>query len=53
MPRIAQEIAEDADIEFAGAILRPHSDLMTEEKEKAVEVMNALRKASYMLINNG
>jgi multimeric flavodoxin WrbA len=48
--RIAEEIAKDASVEFAGAILRPHAYLMAENKEKAKKVIGALRKAGYELV---
>jgi multimeric flavodoxin WrbA len=51
--RIAQEIAEDASVEFAGAVLRPHAHLMAEDSEKAKRVTEALRKAGYDLVKKG
>ncbi len=51
--RIAQEIAEDASVEFAGAILRPHAHLMAEGTAKAKKVREALRKAGYELAEKG
>jgi multimeric flavodoxin WrbA len=51
--RIAQEIAEDASVEFAGAILRPHAYLMTGKTEKAKRVKEALNKAGYELVKKG
>lgn len=51
--RIAEEFAKDANVEFAGALLRPHSSLMAENEEKAEEVLEAAKKAGYQLIKNG
>jgi multimeric flavodoxin WrbA len=48
--RIAEEIAKNASVEFAGAILRPHAYLMAENKEKAKKVIEALRKAGHELV---
>jgi len=51
--RIAEEIAKDASVEFAGAILRPHAYLMVENKEKAKKVTEALTKAGHELVEKG
>lgn len=51
--RIAEEIAKDASVEFAGAILRPHASVMIEKKEKAKEVTEALRKVGHDLVQTG
>jgi hypothetical protein len=51
--RIAEEIAKDANVEFAGAILRPHAFVMNENKEKAKIVMNALKQAGFQLVKEG
>jgi hypothetical protein len=51
--RIAKEIAEDASVEFAGAILRPHAYLMDENEEKARVIVTALRQAGFQLIKEG
>lgn len=54
--RIAEELAEDASVEFAGAVLRPHAFLMKEEgqlTEKGEAVLNAVRRAGYELVNEG
>ena len=54
--RIAEELAEDASVEFAGAVLRPHAFLM-KEKGKLTEdgeaVLNAVRRAGYELVKEG
>lgn len=49
--RIAKEIAKDANVEFAGALLRPHFDYMTEEK--AIEIYGAAKKAGHQLASRG
>jgi len=51
--RIAEEIAKDVSVEFAGAILRPHAYLMAENKEKAKKVIEALTKAGHELVKKG
>ncbi len=51
--RIAEEIAKDASVEFAGAILRPHAYLMVENDEKAKKVTEALRKVGRDLVQTG
>jgi multimeric flavodoxin WrbA len=54
--RIAQELAEDASVEFAGAVLRPHAFLMKEGGELTAEgrgVQQAARRAGYELVQEG
>jgi len=54
--RIAEELAEDASVEFAGAVLRPHAFLMKEQgqlTEQGEVVLNAARGAGYELVNDG
>jgi multimeric flavodoxin WrbA len=51
--RIAEEIAKDVNVEFAGAVLRPHVHVMAHNKEKAKKVTEALGKAGYELVKNG
>lgn len=51
--RIAEELAKNVGIEFAGAILRPHASLMEENKEKAKIIVDALKQAGLQLIRNG
>ncbi|MEM3666204.1 MAG: flavodoxin family protein [Candidatus Bathyarchaeia archaeon] len=51
--RIAEELAKDVSIEFAGAILRPHAFLMKENKEKAKIIIDALKQAGFQLIKDG
>jgi multimeric flavodoxin WrbA len=54
--RIVKELAEDASVEYAGAVLRPHASLMRQGGElagAAAEVLEATRKAGYDLIRQG
>lgn len=51
--RIAKELAKDANVEFAGAVLRPHAYLMAENKEKARSILEAARRAGYHLVTKG
>jgi multimeric flavodoxin WrbA len=54
--RIAEEFAEDASVEFAGAVLRPHAFLMRKEGELTEEgkgVLDAVRRAGYELAKDG
>lgn len=50
--RIADELAKDLSVEFAGAVLRPHADLMRGNGEKVKKVTDALRQVGYELIND-
>lgn len=54
--RIARELAADADVEFGGALLRPHANLIW-EKGKPTEggqaVLEAARRAGQELIESG
>jgi multimeric flavodoxin WrbA len=54
--RIARELAEDASVEFAGAVLRPHAYLMKENGELTKDgeaVQGAARRAGYELVKEG
>jgi len=51
--RIAEELVKDVNVEFAGAVLRPHAHLMVENTEKAKKVTEALRKVGHELIKKG
>lgn len=54
--RIAEELAEDMSVEFAGAVLRPHAFLMKEDGELTRDgeaVVNAVRRAGYELVKEG
>ena len=51
--QITKHIAEDASVEFSGAVLRPHVSLMEENKEKAKEIIDAVKKVGYQLVKDG
>ncbi|UCD19384.1 MAG: flavodoxin family protein [candidate division WOR-3 bacterium] len=54
--RIALEFAEDASIEFAGAILRPHAFLMKQQGEltkDGAKILEMVRQAGRELVENG
>jgi multimeric flavodoxin WrbA len=54
--RIAVELAEDASVEFAGALLRPHAFLMKQDgklTESGQAILDAARIAGYDLVKAG
>ncbi|MFX0107713.1 MAG: flavodoxin family protein [Candidatus Hodarchaeota archaeon] len=51
--RIAEEIAEDVTVDFAGAILRPHASLMNEYEEEKTEILKTIRRVGQQLIEKG
>ena len=51
--RIVEELAKDMSVEFSGALLRPHSSYMSENKEKAEKIFEAAKQAGYQLIKEG
>ena len=54
--RIVQELASDANVEFAGAVLRPHAGLMRQHGEVTPDqaaVLRAVRRAGYELLKEG
>jgi multimeric flavodoxin WrbA len=54
--RIAQELAKDAGVEFAGALIRPHAFLMKENGKltgAGQAVLDAARTAGYELVEAG
>lgn len=53
MLRIVKELAKDVNVEFAGALLRPHSDRIAENQEKAEKIFEAARQAGYELVKKG
>jgi len=56
LERIARELGEDASVEFAGAVLRPHAYLMKENgalTEEGKAVQEAARSAGYELVKEG
>jgi putative NADPH-quinone reductase len=51
--RIVEEIAKNVGVEFSGALLRPHAFLLSENEEKAKEVLDAARSAGAQLVREG
>jgi multimeric flavodoxin WrbA len=51
--RVVKELAKDVNVEFAGALLRPHMGFMNENKEKAKKIFEAARQAGNQLIEEG
>ncbi|MHA3964612.1 MAG: flavodoxin family protein [Candidatus Thorarchaeota archaeon SMTZ1-45] len=51
--RIVEDVARDANVEFSGAVLRPHAFLMDEHKDKAEEVLSAVKSAGFQLVKEG
>ena len=51
--RIATEFAEDASVDFAGAVLRPHAFILRENEEGARRVFEALGRAGRDLVLKG
>lgn len=51
--RIVKEIARDANVKFAGAVLRPHAYFLAKNKEKAKEILEAVRQAGFQLAKEG
>jgi len=54
--RITKELAEDASVEFAGAVLRPHASLMKEKGRLTKDgeaVLNTVKRAGYELVKEG
>ena len=51
--RIIKEFAKDANVEFAGALLRPHAHFMAKNTEKTEEILEAAKRVGYQLVNEG
>lgn len=51
--RVVKELAKDVNVEFAGALLRPHSGYMAENKEKAEKIFEAAKQVGYELAKEG
>lgn len=51
--RIAKEIANDVSVEFAGALVRPHAQLLAREGSKADRVLEAARESGRQLVATG
>ncbi len=53
---IAEELARNTRVEYAGAVLRPHAFLMAEGREPTEEgaaVLEAVRQAGHELVRDG
>jgi multimeric flavodoxin WrbA len=51
--RIVKEIARDANVNFAGALLRPHAGQLKTNKDKANEIFEAAKQAGFQLVQEG
>jgi len=51
--RIIQELAEDASVNYAGAVLRPHVQWLVEKSEKGEEISSAAQHTGFQLIKEG
>lgn len=51
--RIVKELAEDATVPFAGAVLRPHAAMMWQQEKKAQEILDAAELSGYELATSG
>jgi multimeric flavodoxin WrbA len=50
---IIEELAMNSSVEFAGALLRPHSYLLKQETEKNNKILSAIETVGEMLIQKG
>jgi len=50
---IVDHMAKDANVEFSGALLRPHAFLMEQYAEQAAEILTAAKNAGVQLIDDG
>lgn len=51
--RIAEEKAKNWNVEFSGALLRPHADSLTEDNPKTKQVLEAARQVGHQLVAEG
>jgi hypothetical protein len=51
--RIVKELAKDLNVEFAGALLRPHFRIVAENKEKAEKIFEAAKQAGNQPVKEG
>jgi len=51
--RIVKELAKDCNVEFSGALLRPHASYIDNYPEKAEEIFQAARQAGHELVKEG
>jgi hypothetical protein len=50
---IVKELAEDASVAFAGAVLRPHAAMALSPRGRASEILQAAEDAGYELASTG
>jgi multimeric flavodoxin WrbA len=53
LKRIVEELAANANVEFGGAILRPHAFIMDSYPDNKKIIISALRESGYQLIKEG
>jgi hypothetical protein len=51
--RITRELTADISVEFAGAVLRPHSAYMQQKNEKTKKILENCKLAGYQFIKEG
>ncbi len=51
--RIVRELASDVNVEYAGALLRPHSSILVKGEEKTERILKAAERAGYRLVKEG
>ena len=51
--RIVEELAADVNVEFGGAVLRPHASLMKSHPDNKKIIIKTLKEAGYQLIKEG
>jgi hypothetical protein len=51
--RTVKELAKTQNVEFAGALLRPHSQYLDENHGQAEQVYQAARQAGFELVKEG
>ena len=51
--RIVRELARDANVNFAGALLRSHANLLAEDEGKKKEILEAAKQAGFQLAREG
>lgn len=51
--RIMREFAKDANVDFAGALLRPNFRYMAADEKRAKEIYGAAEQAGYQLVEEG
>ncbi len=51
--RIVEELAADVNVEFGGAVLRPHASEINSHPDEKKMIMKTLKEAGYQLIKEG